>query len=106
MRSVVRSVTVTGVGVALMLAGGVAAQAQPPASASGNVSTVARTSGGTAVTSPAAIAEVEAYWTPERMAAAVDLDLKVPDSDPVGAPAPQGKPGSLAPAPPKRGLTA
>jgi len=106
MRSIVRSVTVTGVGLALILAGGVAAQAQPSVVASGNVSTVARTADGKAATSPAAIAEVEAYWTPERMAAAVDLDLKVPDSDRSSAPAPQGKPGSLAPAPPTRGMAA
>lgn len=107
MRSIVRSVIVTGASLALTVAGAVAAQAQPSAGASGNVSTVARTSDGKAVTDRAAIAAVDAFWTPERMAAAVDLDLKVPDSAGTGAPAaPQGKSGSVAPALPKLGLAA
>jgi V8-like Glu-specific endopeptidase len=99
-------VAVSGIALALTLAGGAVAQAQPSATTTGNVSTVARTADGTAVTTPAAIAAVDAFWTPERMAAAVDLDLKVADSPATGAPAPQGKPGSIAPAAPARGRAA
>ncbi|MEV4707909.1 hypothetical protein [Actinoplanes sp. NPDC049316] len=103
MRSIVKSVAVSGVVLFVTFAGGTVAQAQPSAAASGNASTVARTSDGRAVNTQAAIAAVEAYWTPARMAAAVDLDLK--DSAGTGSAAvPQGKPGSVAPALPSKGM--
>ena len=107
MRRFARSVAVSGFAIVVTLGAGTVAQAEPSAAASGNASTVARTSDGKVVNSAAAVASVEAYWTPARMAAAVDLDLKVADSAGTPAPAvPQGKPGSVAPALPKRGMAA
>ncbi|BCJ51356.1 peptidase [Actinoplanes sp. NBRC 14428] len=106
MRSILRSVTVAGAGLVLTLTGGLVAQAAPPAAGTGNVSTVARTHDGRAVTDQAAVAAVEAYWTPARMASAVNLDIKGSESTADAPAAPQGKPGSVAPALPKRGLAA
>ncbi|BFU46287.1 hypothetical protein [Krasilnikovia sp. MM14-A1004] len=106
MRSIIRSASVAAIALALTLSGGTVAGAQPSTVASGNVSTVARTADGRAVTSPAAVAAVEAYWTPARMAAAVDLDLRAPDATGPSPAAPQGKPGSIVPIHPSRGLSA
>ncbi|RZU52724.1 V8-like Glu-specific endopeptidase [Krasilnikovia cinnamomea] len=106
MRSIIRPASVSAIALALTLSGGAVAQAQPSTAASGNVSTVARTADGQAVNSPAAVAAVEAYWTPQRMASAVDLDLKAPDTTGPSAAAPQGKPGSIAPIHPPRGIAA
>lgn len=102
MRSMVRAVAVTGISLTLTLAGGIVAQGQASAAATGNVSTVARTGDGKAVDTPAAVAAVEAFWTPARMKAAKDLDLEVADSGTDTPAVPDGKPGSVAPALPTR----
>src|SRR5688572_26843721 len=67
----------------------------------GNTTTIARTSDGRPVDSEKVAKEVAAFWTPERMAAAVDLDLPK-STDTNGstsrAPKPSGPAGSIPPA--------
>lgn len=105
MKRIIRWGITTGAAVALVLGSGVLApaQAKPAPDTTGNATTVARTSSGKMVTNDAAVAEVERFWTPERMAAAVDLDLKVSrEQESTGAPAPNGRAGSVAPIAPAR----
>jgi V8-like Glu-specific endopeptidase len=81
-----------GLTLALVAAGATAAEARSPAGKSdaGNITTVARTNDGRPVNNAAVAKEVTAYWTPERMAAAVSLDLpKATDTT--------GSPGRKAP---------
>ncbi len=67
---------VAGLALAMVMGATSAAQAKPPADdQSGSMSSIARTSDGRAVVSEAVAKDVVAYWTPERMAAAVNLDL-------------------------------
>jgi hypothetical protein len=64
-----------GLAFALIVTGATTAEAKPVPGGSdvGNTTTVARTSDGRPVNSEAVAKEVAAYWTPERMAAAVDI---------------------------------
>lgn len=85
-----------------------AAEASPPAANPdlGNTSSVARTSDGRPVNSEAVAKEVAAYWTPERMATAVDITFVKPTSKSVSqnrAPEPNGPAGTILPAPPAVG---
>lgn len=66
--------------LALVTTGAAVAEATPAAAPSGpaNLSSVALTSDGRPVTSEAVAKEVLAYWTPERMAAAVDITFAPP----------------------------
>ncbi|GAA1621793.1 peptidase [Saccharothrix algeriensis] len=95
---------VAGVTLAMVVSAAAAANAAPSTGdRSGNTSTVARTSDGRAVTSEAVAKDVAAYWTPERMAAAVDLDF--PKGKDATATAgkdnrPDGPAGSIAPVAP------
>ncbi|HET8680335.1 MAG TPA: hypothetical protein VFM54_00445 [Micromonosporaceae bacterium] len=91
-----------GLALALVVTGASAAEAKPAAGgqAAGNITTVARTSDGRPVNSEAVAREVAAYWTPERMAAAVDLDFVKPAGaarSPGRAPKPSGPVGAVAP---------
>jgi V8-like Glu-specific endopeptidase len=90
------------IALALVLTGGAAAQAAPASQDAGNSGSVARTSTGKPVTDAAAAADVAAYWTEERMANAVDMDLVRPDTgkQPHRAAKPNGPAGSLPPAAP------
>ncbi|MGR6320651.1 trypsin-like serine peptidase [Micromonospora soli] len=92
---------VSGLVLTLVFAGASAAEAKPPAGDRlGNTTTVARTHDGRAVTSAAVANEIAAFWTPERMAAAVDLDFARPagaSASPSAAPKPSGPSGSIAP---------
>jgi V8-like Glu-specific endopeptidase len=104
-KRIIRWGIATGAAVALVLGSGVLApaQAKPVPDASGNATTVARTSSGKAVTNQTVAAEVERFWTPARMAAAVDLDLKASsEQEPTIAAAPNGPAGSVAPVAPAR----
>ncbi|MEV4418076.1 hypothetical protein [Catellatospora sp. NPDC049609] len=94
---------VASLALALITTGAATAEAKPPANDrdSGNTTTVARTGDGRAVTSDAVAKEVAAYWTPERMAAAVDLDFKR-QKEPTTAssravPKPNGPSGAIPP---------
>jgi V8-like Glu-specific endopeptidase len=90
-----------GVALALVVTGPVAAEAKPTTTdRNGNTTTVARTSDGRAITNAAIAKEVAAFWTPERMASAVDLDIaKRPGT--TGSlervPKPNGPAGTVAP---------
>jgi V8-like Glu-specific endopeptidase len=101
MKSFPRWFATAGLALALVAAGATAAEAKPPAGKSdaGNTTSVARTSDGRPVNSPAVAKEVTAYWTPERMAAAVDLDLpKATDTGSPGrAPKANGRAGTVKP---------
>jgi V8-like Glu-specific endopeptidase len=102
-RSVLKWMALPGAALTLTLAGSMPAQAQPSPEASGNVSSVARTGTGKAVTDRATTAAVTDFWTPARMAAAVDLDRDAAVSRKPGLrPSPSGAPGSVAPAAPRR----
>lgn len=96
---------VVGLSLALILTGTSVAEAKPPAGegSAGNSTTVARTSDGRAVTSYAIADEIAAFWTTERMAAAVDLDFLNPTDNaksPSRAPKPGGPAGAIAPTAP------
>ncbi|TDC44122.1 hypothetical protein E1166_01075 [Micromonospora sp. KC213] len=90
-----------GLALALVVTAAPAAQAAPSGSdRNGNTTTVARTSDGRAITSEAVAKEVAAYWTPERMAKAVDLTFARPAGSAQSqnrAPKPDGKAGAVAP---------
>jgi V8-like Glu-specific endopeptidase len=95
----------TGLAFALVLTSATAAVADPSviADRNGNTTSVARTIDGRAVTDEATAKEVAAYWTPERMAAAINLDFVKPEAieDAVhAAPKPDGPAGTVAPAAP------
>lgn len=92
----------SGIVVTAGLAGAAPAQAKP-VEATGNVSTAAKTVSGQAINSKAAEEKVLKYWTPERMASAKNLDLKV-DRAKVQPRTPQAKgiAGSVAPLKPVR----
>ncbi len=98
--------TTIGLALVLVATAQTTAQAQTPAGQpdSGNVTTVARTNDGRAVNNATVAKEVAAFWTPERMAAAVDLDFANSKASglPSGTtPAPSGPAGSVAPIAPK-----
>ncbi|MGK5521211.1 trypsin-like serine peptidase [Micromonospora sp. URMC 107] len=90
-----------GMALALVVTAPAVAQAKPTkADRNGNTTTVARTSDGRAITNEAIAKEVAAFWTPERMASAVDLDLAKPagaTEAPSGVSKPGGPAGSVAP---------
>jgi V8-like Glu-specific endopeptidase len=91
---------IAGVTLTLILAGGPAAQATPQADKSGNTTVVAATHDGRAVDSDAVAAEVAAFWTDERMAAAFDMDfVAAKGHQSTGAPKPNGPKGQVGPAP-------
>lgn len=102
MKSIIRIAVVPAVVATLTVGGATAVQARP--SPTGNVSVVARTHTGAPVTSARAVAEVAAFWTPERMAAAVDLDDGVAAAETGGTRrVPDGPAGSVAPVAPATG---
>ncbi|GIH10015.1 peptidase [Rhizocola hellebori] len=89
--------------VAATLAGslGLAGSALAGGTDAGNSTSVARTSDGRAVNNETVAKEVAAFWTPERMASAVDLDLPKSTSTPSSTgptPKPNGRPGAIPPA--------
>jgi V8-like Glu-specific endopeptidase len=84
-----------GLTIALSLLPGVASAATQPAASDGNVSTVARTADGKAVDSPAAVAAIASYWTPERMRAAIPADVHHSENAPVRDSKPNGPVGSI-----------
>src|SRR5687768_11820107 len=94
-----------GLALVLVMTGAPAAQAKPPTSdRNGNTTTVARTHDGRAITNEKVAKEVAAYWTTERMAKAVDLDIKsaagtTRSSD--RAQKPTGPAGTIAPVAPR-----
>ncbi|GHJ48982.1 peptidase [Catellatospora sp. TT07R-123] len=95
----------TGLAAVLVLAGGTTASAAQSTTAdrSGNTTAVNRTLDGRPVTDEATAKEVVAYWTPERMAAAVDLDFVRPKASGEASttvPRPTGPAGTIAPAAP------
>ncbi|PZG21440.1 hypothetical protein C1I95_07635 [Micromonospora craterilacus] len=74
MKSTLRWTTMVGLSITLVLGGSYAANANPATNdRNGNTSAVARTSDGRAITSEKIAKEVAEFWTPERMASAVDL---------------------------------
>ncbi|MEH0935424.1 trypsin-like serine peptidase [Micromonospora psammae] len=88
----------------LIVTGAPAAEAKPSTSdRNGNTTTVARTHDGRAITNAAVAKEVAAFWTPERMAKAVDLDVKRvgPPESPNRARKPDGPAGTVAPVAPR-----
>lgn len=93
-----------GLALTLIITGAAAAEAKPPTDGNtGNTTTIARTSDGRAVNSKAIANEIAAFWTPERMAAAVDLDFVKPNQTteaPTRAPKPDGPAGTIAPVAP------
>jgi len=110
MRRFLRWATAAALGTVLVLTGATAAPATPALGdltvndANGNASTVARTLDGRPVTDATTAAEVAAFWTPARMAAAIDMTLGVNTPEPANPTrtkaAPTGPPGSVAPAAP------
>lgn len=105
MKRFLRWATVAAAGTVLALTSGTVAMAQPVAAESdGNTSVVAKTIDGRPVTDAATAAEVAAFWTPERMDAAIDMDLAVNQPERATPtrvkPAPTGPAGSIAPAAP------
>ncbi|HEX5540525.1 MAG TPA: hypothetical protein VFX60_03015 [Micromonospora sp.] len=90
-----------GLALALVVTGAPAAQAKPSTiDRDGNTTTIARTSDGRAVTNEAIAKEIEAFWTPKRMANAVSMDLVKP-AGAIGLPSratkPSGPAGTVAP---------
>jgi V8-like Glu-specific endopeptidase len=74
LKNTLRWTAMAGMAVTLVLSGATVATAAPATTTSGgNVSTVARTSDGRAVTNDKIAKEIAAFWTPERMASAVDI---------------------------------
>jgi V8-like Glu-specific endopeptidase len=101
-RSLQRWPVTAGLALTLIATGATAAEANSPAANPnlGNISSVARTSDGRPVTSEAVAKEVAAYWTPERMAAAVDITSVKPTNKSVPesrAPEPNGPAGTIQP---------
>ncbi|MDM4718855.1 hypothetical protein QTQ03_04305 [Micromonospora sp. WMMA1363] len=104
MKSTLQLSAMASLALALIVAGPSVAEAKPTTSdRNGNTTTVARTSDGRAITSDAIAKEVAAFWTPERMASAVDLDIAKPagatDST-SRAQKPDGPAGTVAPVTP------
>lgn len=103
MKSFPRWSATVGLTLALIVTGATTAEAKPATGNpdAGNITTVARTSDGRPVNSESVAREVTAYWTPERMAAAVNLDLpKATDttrSPGRAAPKASGPKGAVAP---------
>ncbi len=102
MKQILRWSATSSLALALVVTGPVAVEAKPTGAdrTGGNTTTVARTTDGRAITSAAVAREVAAFWTPERMASAVDLDI----AKPVGASdrssraaKPKGPAGTVAP---------
>lgn len=94
-----------GLSLALVLTGATAAMADTAITAdrNGNLTSVARTIDGRAITDVATAKEVAAYWTPQRMASAVNLDFVKPKQVHEAAyvaPKPTGPAGAVAPAGP------
>lgn len=107
MRRTLRWATTVALGAVLVLTSGTTATAKPAAdgfSTDGNASVVAKTVDGRPVTDAQTAAEVAAFWTPERMAAAIDMTLGIDRPQPAtttrAKPAPTGPAGSVAPAAP------
>ncbi|BAL90199.1 hypothetical protein AMIS_49790 [Actinoplanes missouriensis 431] len=100
MRHLVSSLIAAGLTLGLAATGTPPAGAEPPPS--GSVGTVAVTSSGRAVRNASDVSAVTAFWTPERMASAVSLDLHR-DRDPgrKRRAKPTGTRGSVAPAAPR-----
>ncbi len=74
MKFALRWTAMVGLSAALVLSGAPAATASPETNdRNGNTSSVARTSDGRAITNEKIAKEVAEFWTPERMASAVDL---------------------------------
>jgi V8-like Glu-specific endopeptidase len=96
---------VAGLAFTLVLTSATAATADPAVigDREGNTTSVARTIDGRAVTNEATAKEVAAYWTPERMAAAIDLDFVKPEAIKKAVHTPpktDGPSGTVAPAAP------
>lgn len=106
LKSVLQWSATTGLTLALVLSGATAVSAAEPTTTSdkyGNTSTVARTSDGRAITNASIAKEVADYWTPERMANAVDITFAKPAGKTESrgqAPQPNGPAGSIEPARP------
>ncbi|MFJ6199252.1 trypsin-like serine peptidase [Micromonospora sp. NPDC092111] len=104
MKSVLRWSVSAGSALVLALTGAPAAEAKSTTiDQKGNITTVARTLDGRAITNEKIAKEVTDFWTPERMASAVDLDF--PKSahaagTPSRAPIPTGPAGAVAPVAP------
>ncbi|MGC4791646.1 trypsin-like serine peptidase [Micromonospora sp. DT178] len=101
LRSTLRWSASASLALALVLTAPAVAQAKPtPVEKNGNTTAVARTSDGRAITNEKIAGEVARFWTPERMASAVDLDIakspKATEST-TRAPKPDGPAGSVAP---------
>ncbi|TDC83883.1 hypothetical protein E1193_07325 [Micromonospora sp. KC606] len=103
MKSALQWSAMASLALALVVTGA-PAEAKPSTSdRNGNTTSVARTSDGRAITSEAVAKEVAAFWTPERMAKAVDLDFARParaTESSHRAPKPDGPVGAVAPVKP------
>jgi hypothetical protein len=93
-----------GLALVLVMSGAAAAEAKPSSeyTKDGNTVTVARTSDGRAVNSKAVADEIAAFWTPERMASAVDITFQrsAHANESTKAPKANGPKGAVAPAAP------
>ncbi|SCL58421.1 hypothetical protein GA0070604_3829 [Micromonospora eburnea] len=101
MKSTLRWTAAAGLSIALVLGGAPTANASPGTSdRDGNTTAVARTSDGRAIASEKMAKEVADFWTPERMASAVDLTFAT-SADvaelPSRASKPTGPAGTVAP---------
>ncbi|AEB46003.1 hypothetical protein JMF97_19250 [Micromonospora fiedleri] len=105
MKSTLRWTAIAGMSIALVLGGAPAVSASPTTTESnGNTSTVARTLDGRAITNDRIAKEVAEFWTPERMASAVDLTFARPGGvveSPALTPKPTGPAGAVAPMAPR-----
>ena len=105
MKSTLRWTAIAGMSIALVLGGAPAANASPTTlELNGNTSTVARTLDGRAITNDKIAKEVAEFWTPARMASAVDLTFARPGGaveSPARAPKPTGPAGTVAPMAPR-----
>ncbi|MEV5765122.1 hypothetical protein AB0L34_11180 [Micromonospora sp. NPDC052213] len=101
MKTTLRWSATASLALALVVTAPAVAEAKPTTvERNGNTTTTARTSDGRAITNAAIAKEVAAFWTPERMASAVDLDIaKRPGTTESTnrAPKPDGPAGTVAP---------
>jgi V8-like Glu-specific endopeptidase len=104
LKSTLRWAAMVGLSTALVLGVTPAANASPATTEqSGNTSSVARTGDGRAITNDRIAKEVAEFWTPERMAKAVDLTFARPGGTteaPSRVSKPTGPAGAVAPVAP------
>ncbi|MFY1700688.1 trypsin-like serine peptidase [Micromonospora sp. WMMA1923] len=109
LKSNLRWAVTAGLSVAMFVSATPAANANPATAAGkGNVSSVARTGDGRAITNDRIAKEVADYWTPERMASAVDVTYAksaAAADAPSRASKPTGPAGAIAPMAPRVAVT-